>query len=198
VGGALGGALVVKLGGELRDGVLLGIGFWLSGGLIAGLLFGLDTALETPSVSERRAPAEGVRRSSRYALRLAATGLLLVASLELAFPLLLDTLIASGDSGLMASAAMGFVVPIIAYNALYVSLLKGGSFALSHYVVRFLLWRRNLAPGRYVPFLVQAANKGILKPVGGGFQFRHRDLRRFIAERHGATWLNRASENQDG
>jgi len=76
-------------------------------------------------------------------------------------------------------------------------LTKGGGFVLRHYVTRLLLWRRNLAPRRYVAFLTQAAEKGILKPVGGGFQFRHRELRRFIAERYGAEWLEHPSRQSE-
>jgi len=82
-----------------------------------------------------------------------------------------------------------------AWSCLGLGLNKGGGFALRHYVVRFFLWRRGLAPRRYVPFLVQAAKKGILKPVGGGFQFRHRDLRRFIAERYEYEWLDSTSDD---
>ena len=105
------------------------------------------------------------------------------------------TLEALGEISVAVNGSLAGGILMVAWASVWLSRSKGGGFALRHYVVRFILWRRGLAPRDFVSFLVQAAQKGILKPVGGGFQFRHRDLRRFIAERYGGEWLDSTSDD---
>lgn len=195
--GGLVGGLVGWLAGEMALRLLSGLALALALGLPLGLagllLFGLDGAVEYVAVNERSAPAEGVRRSLRYALRFAAAGVTLGIAPAPAYSIVRAALEAYGKIGEAAAPGLGLIGPVVAAVGAIIGFSKGGYFALRHYSTRFLLWRRNLAPWRYVAFLTQAADKGILKPVGGGFQFRHRELRRFIAERYGAEWLERPS-----
>ena len=163
--------------------------------LVVGLVVGLDEALVTLPVAERTEPAEGVHRSLRYARRFGGTGMLAAILLGLLLPFVEAPLEALGEIGVAVSGGLASAPVMVAWLSLVLGLYKGGGFALRHYVVRFILWRRRLAPRDYVPFLVQAAQKGILKPVGGGFQFRHRDLRRFIADRYGDEWLDSTSDD---
>ena len=66
---------------------------------------------------------------------------------------------------------------------------KGGTFVLRHYSVRFVLWIMGLAPLRYVRFLESCADLGLLKRVGGSYQFFHKDFRTYVARRYGSEWL---------
>ena len=64
---------------------------------------------------------------------------------------------------------------------LLVGLLKGGLASLRHYVLRFLLWRTGSVPWHYVPFLDYAAERILLRKVGGGYIFIHRLLLDYFA-----------------
>ena len=67
--------------------------------------------------------------------------------------------------------------------------LKGGFFALRHWVVRVLLRRLNLASWAYVSFLDEAKDHLFLRKTGGVYQFFHVTFRDFMAETYGADWL---------
>lgn len=71
-------------------------------------------------------------------------------------------------------------------GAVLLAIDGGGSFVLRHYAVRLALWKAGLAPLRYVRFLEQCADAGLLKRVGGSYQFFHREFRDYVARRYGA------------
>jgi hypothetical protein len=62
-----------------------------------------------------------------------------------------------------------------------VGLLKGGLASFQHSVLRFLLWRTGSVPWHYVPFLDYAAERILLRKVGGGYIFIHRLLLEYFA-----------------
>jgi len=57
----------------------------------------------------------------------------------------------------------------------------GGLDAWQHFCLRVLLWRRGIAPLRYVEFLDFAAERILLRKVGGGYIFVHRLLLEYFA-----------------
>ncbi len=59
---------------------------------------------------------------------------------------------------------------------------KGGGFAIQHWLLRLLLWRKGFAPLRYVRFLDYATNRVFLRKVGGGYIFIHRMLMEHFAK----------------
>jgi hypothetical protein len=48
---------------------------------------------------------------------------------------------------------------------------------LQHFVLRFFLWRTGLLPWQFVTFLDEAAERLLLRRVGGSYIFVHRLLR---------------------
>jgi hypothetical protein len=57
-----------------------------------------------------------------------------------------------------------------------------GIFAvLQHYSLRLVLWRNHDAPLNYVRFLDHAAERILLRKVGGGYIFVHRMLLEYFA-----------------
>ena len=60
-------------------------------------------------------------------------------------------------------------------------LLKGGLASFRHYVLRFLLWRTGAVPWRDAQFLDYAAERILLRKVGGGYIFLHRLLLNYFA-----------------
>ncbi len=60
----------------------------------------------------------------------------------------------------------------------------GGAAFIQHYILRFLLWRAGSMPWNYPRFLDYAADRIILRKVGGGYIFVHRMLLEYFASPH--------------
>ncbi len=71
-------------------------------------------------------------------------------------------------SGLTGGLAVGLVL------GLFSGLAYGGTVAISHYTLRFLLCCQGHMPWNYVRFLDYAAERLFLRKVGGGYVFVHR------------------------
>lgn len=88
--------------------------------------------------------------------------------------------LSEGLSSLSDGLRSGLLIGLSA--GLLVELLYGGLASFRHYVLRFLLWRRGAVPWRYVPFLDYAAERILLRKVGGGYIFLHRLLLDYFAD----------------
>jgi hypothetical protein len=70
----------------------------------------------------------------------------------------------------------------------------GGLAWWRHWVLRLLLWCSGALPLRLVPWLDEAAQRILLRKVGGGYRFIHDLFRDYLAtldpsERKSARWL---------
>ena len=65
-----------------------------------------------------------------------------------------------------------------------VGLNAGGQACLEHFVLRLLLVRNGSIPWNYVKFLDYAAERILLRKVGGGYTFIHRMLLEYFAARY--------------
>jgi DNA polymerase III delta prime subunit len=64
---------------------------------------------------------------------------------------------------------------------LFIGLAYGGLAVMRHYALRLVLALSNHAPLNYVPFLDHAAERILLRKVGGGYIFVHRMLLEYFA-----------------
>jgi hypothetical protein len=60
-------------------------------------------------------------------------------------------------------------------------LFNGGFACIKHVILRVLLWHAKSIPGNYPRFLDYAANRILLRKVGGGYIFVHRLLLEYFA-----------------
>ncbi len=93
-----------------------------------------------------------------------------------------------GVSGGLAFGWVGGLIHIVFIGliiglsvGLLLGLLKGGLACLRHYILRILLWRSGAIPWKYVHFLEVAAERILLRKVGGGYIFIHRLLLDYFA-----------------
>jgi len=95
--------------------------------------------------------------------------------------------------GLIPGLIAGLSVGLLA------GLLIGGLACLRHSVVRLLLWRSRAIPLNYPRFLDYAAERILLRKVGGGYIFVHRLLLEYFASLEGAPTLDvaRAKKEQE-
>jgi len=176
--GLLIGLMVMPIGGA-GSGLFGG----LFGGLVIGLVIGLIRGGLTVSEIETRAvPNQGIHRSARNAL---VVGLFvgpvvaLVSGLVggLAF-VLINGLINGLVGGLVFGLFIGLVFGPIG------GLQAGGNACFRHLVLRLWLVRDGSMPWNYVKFLDYAAERILLRKVGGGYIFIHRMLLEYFAAQY--------------
>jgi hypothetical protein len=115
-------------------------------------------------------PNEGMHRSARYVI--------------------LISLVAGLVCGLVFGPVSGLVAGLVAwlFLGLEAGLLPGqqpeGVPCLVHLVLRLRLIGNRLTPWKFVRFLDFAAERILLRKVGGGYSFVHRMLLEHIAERY--------------
>ncbi|MBV9615561.1 MAG: helix-turn-helix domain-containing protein [Ktedonobacteraceae bacterium] len=181
----LGAASGILVGGgtDLVHEVYLKFFLWQDHLLISALLGGLlglviggwlggfsHHMLEEPRHIK---PNEGIRRSARNGLLI---GLPLGLALSsFAFGLALWIIPSHLTDGLLWCIPFGLIV-----TALLV-LLNGGYACLQHMVLRFVLSYLGYIPWNYARFLDEAAEKLLLRKVGGGYIFIHRLLLEYFA-----------------
>jgi hypothetical protein len=147
-----------------RSFLLLNAATWL----VLLIASGFRTELAALS----RTPNDGIRRSLRHAAFAAAVGL--VAGGGLGFGLYsLDP----SSSGLVIAAGLAVAAAVAAGFAI------GGRPALLHYATRVALARSGCAPLDYVRFLDYAAERVLLRRVGGSYEFIHPLVREHFGTR---------------
>ena len=79
----------------------------------------------------------------------------------------------------MGGPVLGLVFGLIAGG-----MKPGGQACLKHFALRLSLVRNGSIPWNYVKFLDDAAERILLRKVGGGYIFIHRMLLEYFAARH--------------
>jgi eukaryotic-like serine/threonine-protein kinase len=142
--------------------------------LVAATLVGLALSLTARPVDTKTRLNEGLWLSLRNSLLTGvAAGLVLGAGTAG----IISQLPNHGRLPLRFGIAVATVVITIQF------VTYAGMDLLSHYLVRFLLWRCGRAPASYVRFLEYAERATVLRRVGGGFRFMHNLIRDHLAKR---------------
>lgn len=145
----------------------------LVGGLIFGLVVGLRAGLSFSEIDKRAVPNEGIRRSAWNALVVGLFSWLVGLVVGLVVGLMLGPVL-----GLIVGLMLG---PLL---GLVVGLRAGATACLKHVGVRLWLIRNGSTPWNYVRFLDHAAERVLLRKVGGGYAFLHRMLLDYFAARY--------------
>ena len=164
-------ALVFVVAGGGPDG--------LAGGFIGGLAFGLGTGvffwliagLTGRELTTKMTPNQGIWRSVENALRI---GMMSGLSAGLIFGVTFGL-------GLSAIDGLSYGLGATCIAALLGGLFYGGYAALSHLVLRSVLWHHGVMPLelRPLPRLLRRAD--LPAQVGGGYIFIHRMLMEYFA-----------------
>jgi hypothetical protein len=184
--------LVAGLRYGLVDGLSIGLSFALGIGLSFWILLGLFRGVSGATIEEQRrvVPNQGIHRSALNGLvfgliSMVIVGLIAGLSFALGTGLLVglsEGLVArqvgwlsEGLSKGLAALSHGLPTGLLPglSTGLVVGLLYGGLASFRHYALRFLLWRTGAVPWHYVPFLDYAAERILLRKVGGGYIFIH-------------------------
>jgi hypothetical protein len=177
--GALVMALVTGLIAALAGGVI--------GGVIGGLHLLLKSGLTVGKIETRDGPNQGIHRSARNALVVglitcAVSGFVLWLTAWLIGEKGFGLPVAEGGIGLVGGLVVGLLV---ALNA-------GGRATLEHFVLRLMLVRNRSIPWNYARFLDHAADRILLRKVGGGYIFIHRTLMEYFAVQYAESQVEGA------
>ena len=162
--------LVVGINAGLVSGLIGGLAVGLVGGLFAALIHGVTFS----QIDTRSVPNEGIKRSARNAL---VVGLILGL-----FGLvggLIFGLFAGDVDGLVKWLVFGLAVGLVA--GLLGGLVAGGELCIKHFVIRLWLIHNGSIPWNYGKFLDDAAERILLRKVGGSYVFLHRMLLKYFA-----------------
>ena len=152
-------------------------------GLGGGLHLLLESGLSVGGIETRNIPNQGIHRSARNALVVGlVAGLVGGLVVGLVFGLVVGLI--SGLSWRRAGrrAVRGLVGGLAV--GLGAGLNAGGQACLEHLVLRLFLVRNGSAPWDYAKFLDHAAERILLRKVGGGYIFIHRMLLEYFATRY--------------
>jgi hypothetical protein len=192
----------------LAYGLLLGGVFGISiaytplgfiGGLSVGLLFGfifgafysLSSGLSNKLQDERNLtrPNQGIWHSARNSfftalISASISGILAGTVFGLLFGSLRpDVALVSGiTTGMSTLLSVGTIV----------GLKQGGNACIQHFLLRWHLWRAGSIPWNYPQFLDHAAERILLRKVGGSYIFVHRLLLDYFADVESGVVTRRA------
>jgi hypothetical protein len=159
----------------------------LSGGVLGALIGGLFAGLSFTPIEQKANPNEGIRRSARNAL---FVGFMFGLSSTLFFFLLFSSfsvLDIHNSWSLLSKDLIGFFMIALCFAplvGLIGALVAGGGACIKHLVLRMSLIANGSIPWNYVRFLDYAADRILLRKVGGGYVFLHRMLLEWFAARY--------------
>ena len=148
--------------------------------LIGGLVGGFTGALSSEILDAQNliTPNQGIRRSARHGLLVGlAAGLIgfLLGGVVGGYVFKLH------DLHLVLPFGLAFGLILGAATGLISGLRGGGMACIEHFALRLLLWTAGSAPWNYPRFLDHAAERILLRKVGGGYIFTHRLLLDYLA-----------------
>src|SRR5262249_35973350 len=151
-----------------------------TGGLIYGLVGGLSGGLsggwaaDEQDVEIRILPNQGIRRSLSNSIKWGLFGGVIAGLIQGLLGALYPWSVTERSTTLIGGlfgALFGMV-----FGGLSLAMSNGGTSVFRHYALRFLLVRDGFIPGHYERFLDHAAERILLRKVGGGYAFIHRML----------------------
>jgi DNA polymerase III delta prime subunit len=168
---AVGIGLISWLASGLILGVINRLIFWLIFGALGGIMIGLIVGMEGDEIKTKNKPNQGIKESIKNAIII---GLISIPAGMLLYALLR---VVTGQSvELVRALTSGLGL------ALFLGIGYGGLAGIQHGVLRMILWRSGAIPWNYARFLNYAAQRRLLKPVGGRYRFIHNLLRDRFAE----------------
>ena len=184
---AFGISLILGVIMGLRLGAARGIAFGTTVALFLGLRFGKRETDIPIHVRPNQAIEFSMREAARHTIAITSAA---VAIFGLAYGLLTPAADGSRlnieEGGNNAIMALTFSIAFFFF---------GGIPVIKHWALRWTLAKARLLPLHAIPFLTNAARAGLIRQIGGGFQFSHITIRDYFASKAPEeTWGKPTSE----
>jgi hypothetical protein len=167
--GSLIAGVISGLSKGFADGIISGAIIGLLGILFLGLIGGLEVT--APDEKLLVLPNQGIWLSARSSL---SSGLIVGPITGLIVGVVMAVIV-SPDIGLAQGLVTG------ALSTLLVTVTVGGLTFIRHVILRIILWLNKSVPKNYPHFLDYAAERILLRKVGGSYIFIHRLLLDYFA-----------------
>ncbi len=159
---------------DLSSGILFGLIFGLIAGFIFELIGRLAGGLSSETLDKRTliTPNQGIQRSARNSIIIGLGGGLIIGLL---FGLITWSFVTPNFElpfGLIGGLLFGVTL----------GLSNGGIACIQHIALRVFVWHAGDMPWNYTRFLDYAAERVLLRKVGGGYIFLHRLLLDYFAD----------------
>ena len=145
---------------------ITGLYFGLVIGHIFGLFLGLGSGLGSSAIKQHIHPNQGIRSSVRNCIVIGVIGGLLFG---LIFGSIAKLFIP--NQPVVGVGVIGGLIFGLIFGLKY-----GGAASTEHFTLRQILYRKGRIPWNYAKFLDFAADRLLIKKVGGGYVFFHRML----------------------
>lgn len=139
-------------------------------GLILGLIIGLIYGLRGSEIETKTVPNQGIWRSAINAAIVVLFSWLILSSIILFPPI---DLFPKGLRSITSVVNWGLILGL---------LFGGGIACIQHASLRLILWIEGSIPRNLARFLDYAAERLLMKKVGGGYVFYHRMLLEYFAQ----------------
>jgi hypothetical protein len=156
--------LQIIVGGGWQSALGSGLVFGLVFGLVSGIGLVAAKGIVAGAIENRTLPNEALRRSYRSAMLVGLGGGLIIG--------LVFGLVFGLSNGLVFGLSNGLIFGLVS---------SGGAAVIKHYILRVVLWQQGVIPLNYIRFLDYAAERILLRKVGGGYIFVHRILLEYFA-----------------
>lgn len=166
---------------DFLTALLYGLTYVLLGLLFSALLTGLFNGLSSEILEDhnRVKPNEGMRRSVHHSITVGLTVGMLCGLVSGLCRGLFGWWVGGWENGLIQAVLYGLSYGLL--GGLLSGLLFGGEACIRHIILRLLLWFTRSIPWNYPRFLDYAAERILLRKVGGGYIFIHRLLLDYFA-----------------
>jgi DNA polymerase III delta prime subunit len=151
------------------------LGYAIVVGMTLGGVFAARALLTAKMLGQRGQPGALVKRSARSSL------LTLGISVAITVPFAGGSIVSDATTLEYWLASVRISLQLLGWAGLFLALDRGGYFLIRHYLARALLWVTRRAPWRYTTFLDVAAERLLMRKVGGGYIFVHRSLLEYLA-----------------
>ncbi|MDJ0737493.1 MAG: NACHT domain-containing protein [Nostocaceae cyanobacterium] len=159
--------------------LIIGLISGLIGGFILGLIFGISGA----DFENKKFPNQGIHQSIINTFLLSFLGCIFATLLV--FGYLIGYLIILNINININEALVGSLVLGLLFGVL-IGIIRCGTPAIKHFVLRVILWFNGYIPWNYAKFLNYCTNRLFLQRVGGGYRFIHKMLQDHFAAQHAA------------
>ncbi len=169
--GALTGYLLGLIVGFLLNWLIgtTAVPWWLLCALWLGIDLAVEFSLVRGEVKMRTTPGEGIEYSKRYGLLIGGVVLVVTAVL----PSLTLGLLNLAGMDIDWPATIPWIVGVGLYLSLMSGLAYGGLAALQHRRFRGLCYHDGFLPAHPIHFWDYAAERSLLRKIGGGYTFIH-------------------------
>lgn len=159
----------------VRESVRGGLGLGVISALFSGGVLCLIGGLHEMDIIERINPSQIFWQSALKTVVVGGVGGLVSGFIFAAFTYFSDH---SGDiiSNYMSNTLLPVAPFVGILGGLSFALRYGGIALISHFTLRYILYRNGDIPWNYIRFLDYAADRIFLRKVGGGYIFIHRML----------------------